>query len=58
MQLEKGKRYLHEICHDSLTIYNLSIYQLLSDYLAELPTILDSVFTGVANTTSPFRVGG
>ena len=38
----EGNRYLHKICHDSIAIYNLSIQQLLSEQLAELPTILDS----------------
>ena len=52
LQLGKGNRYLHEICHDSIAIYNLPIHQLLSEQLAELPTILDS-FAGTANTTSP-----
>ena len=40
---------MHEICHDSIAIYNLSIHQLLGEQLAEFPTILDSFFTGVAN---------
>ena len=35
-------KYLYEICHDSIN-------QPLSEWLVELPTILD---TGVANTTS------
>ena len=26
----KENRYLHEICHDSISIYNVSIHQLLS----------------------------
>ena len=47
MQLGKGNRYLHEICHDSIAIYNLSIPQLLSEQYVELPT----VFNGVANTS-------
>ena len=42
------------ILYDSIAIYNLSIHQLLGEYLAKFPTILDSFF-GVANTT---RVGG
>ena len=33
-------------------MYNMSTHQLLSELLAELLTILDSLFTGVANTTS------
>ena len=34
---------LHEICHNSIAIYNLSIHQLLGEELAEFPAILDSV---------------
>ena len=41
-----------EICHDSIAIYNLSIHQLLGEWLAEYPAILDSFFTGVANISS------
>ena len=43
--------YLHEICQNSIAVYNLSINQLLIEWLAELPTILE-FFTGIANTTS------
>ena len=43
---------MHEICHDSIAIYNLSIHQLLGEKLVEFPAILDSSFTGVANISS------
>ena len=42
--LGKGNRYLKEICCNSIATYNLSIQQLLSKQLAELPAILDSSF--------------
>ena len=43
---------MHEIFHSSIAIYDLTINQQLSEYLAEMPTILDSFFICVANTTS------
>ena len=47
---------MHEICHDSIAIYyNLSIQQLLSKQLAELPTITDSFYS---TTTTPIRWEG
>ena len=52
---------MHEICHNSIAIYNLPTHQLLGEYLAEFPAILDSFFTGVANTSGTLqgrRVGG
>ena len=52
---QEWNQTLDEICHDFITLYHLSIHQLLSELLAELHAILDS-FTGVANTTS--IVGG
>ena len=53
LQLRKENRCLHEISMILyIAIYSLSIYQLLSELLAEVPTILDSVFTGRANTNS------
>ena len=46
---------MHEICHDSIAIYyNLSIQQLLSKQLAELPTITDSFYS---TTTTSIRWG-
>ena len=48
----KENRFLHEICHNCLALYDLSIYQLLVEWLAEFPTILDSIITGIANTSS------
>ena len=39
---------MHEICHDSIAIYNLSTHQLWGEF----PAILDSCFTGVANISS------
>ena len=35
-----SNRYLHEICHNSIAIWDPCIHQLLSEELAELPTIL------------------
>ena len=42
---------MHEICHDSIAIYDLCTHQLLGEQLAEFPAILDSFFTGIANTS-------
>ena len=39
-------------CMKFATIVDLSIYQLLVEWLAEFPTILDSIITGIANTSS------
>ena len=45
---------MHKIYHDSIAsyLYNLSIHQLLGEYLAEFSTILDSFCTGIANIRS------
>ena len=48
---------MHEICPNSIAIYNLSFHQLLSEHLAELLTILEfcywrRFFTSIANITS------
>ena len=58
LYLRKGNRCLHAICHDSITIHSLSVYQMFNGQLAKLPTILQRLFTGVANITSnPIEVG-
>ena len=44
LYLGKENRYFHEICHSSIIIYNLSIHQLLSEWLAELPAILERFY--------------
>ena len=59
--IRKGSRCLHEVCHDSIAIYNLPIHQLLGEWLTEFPAILDKFFTGVANISSTpagWGVGG
>ena len=43
---------LYVLLHKSIAIQVNSLCVLYIGYLAELPAILDSVFTGVANTTS------
>ena len=59
LYLGKENRCLHAIHHHSVAIHNLSIHKLLNGWLAELPTIFDSFFTGYANTTStPIGVEG
>ena len=58
LQLRKGNRCLHEVCHDSLAIYILSIYQPLSEQLAELPTILDTFYWCSQYHQQFYRVGG
>ena len=35
-----------------LYTHSLSIYELLNEWLAELPTTVDIFFTGIANTTN------
>ena len=46
-----SNRYLHVIHHYSIAIHSLSTHQLLNQYLAELPAILD-IFPGIANATT------
>ena len=46
-----SNRYLHVIHHYSIAIHSLSTYQLLNQYLAELPAILD-IFPDIASATT------
>ena len=59
LYLGKENRWSHTIRHGCTAIHSLSIHKLLSEYLAELPVILDNSFTGYANATStPIGVEG
>ena len=44
--------YLHVFLHKSIAIQSNSLYLLYTGELPGFPTILDSFFTGVANTSS------
>ena len=43
---------MHAIRHNSIVTQCLSVGQLFNGQLAELPAILDSLFSGLVNTTS------
>ena len=50
---------MHTFRHNSIVTQCLSVGQLLNGQLAELPAILDSLFSGLVNATSTFiGVGG